>query len=418
MDIRSQIKNTILDFLQLHAPQFIDLIYSAIIVAWMAVVWITVYFMLHRVVRLYLKKIPLMEANFFDILLFKYSLFSRVALVIQGWVISLQATFWLSDQGGFYYLVTKVAGIWMLVFTLLAFFSIANSVHHLLQSKRSMAAFPLKGLFQTFKLIAVVLFCIAVFSVVLNKSPIILFSGLGAISAVLLLVFKDPILGLVSGVQLSANRMLSVGDWLEMPKYNADGDVLDISLTTVKVQNWDKTITTIPTYALISESFKNWRGMSESGGRRIKRSIFIEAKTVRFLQADDISRLNKANVLTGYLAEKVDMLEQENRLNKTDLSSLLNGRRLTNLGTLRAYLVAYLHSHPKIHTSMTLLVRQLAPTPHGLPLEIYAFTNTTNWNEYENIQSDLFDHIVAVVGEFDLRIHEAPTGSDILALKH
>ena len=263
---------------------------------------------------------------------------------------------------------------------------------------------------------ASVLTAILAVSLLMDKSPLILLSGLGALSAVLLLVFKDPILGLVAGIQLSANNMLAVGDWLEMPKYGADGDVVDIALTTVKVRNWDKTITTIPTYALISDSFKNWRGMSEAGGRRIKRSIHVEMSSVCFLNKEQLNELKKAQLLSDYITSTISEIEKENADKKADMTVMQNGRRMTNVGTFRKYLVSYLKSHPKIHQSMTLIVRQLEPTTNGLPIEIYAFTNTTSWNAYEDIQSDIFDHIIAVLPAFSLRVHEAPTGNDIRLL--
>jgi miniconductance mechanosensitive channel len=230
---------------------------------------------------------------------------------------------------------------------------------------------------------------------------------------VLLLIFKDPILGLVAGIQLSANDMLAVGDWLEMPKFGADGDVIDISLTTVKVRNWDKTITTIPAYALISDSFKNWRGMTESGGRRIKRAVHIDATSVRFLDEDDLKRLRRAQLLADYIEHKVRDIEAYNKENQIDPESPVNGRRLTNLGTFRAYLTAYLRAHKGIHKDMTLMVRQLSPGADGVPLEIYAFSNDTAWVNFEGIQADIFDHIFAVIPEFGLRIHQSPTGYDM-----
>jgi miniconductance mechanosensitive channel len=232
-------------------------------------------------------------------------------------------------------------------------------------------------------------------------------------TAVLSLVFKDTIMGFVAGIQLSANDMLAEGDWLEMPKFGADGDVIDISLTTVKVRNWDKTITTIPAYALISDSFKNWRGMSESGGRRIKRAIHIDATSVKFLSPDDITRLRRAALLSDYIEKKIAEIEADNQQAGVDLSSPVNGRRLTNLGTFRAYLRMYLQQHKSIHPDMTQIVRQLSPEAHGIPLEIYAFTNDTRWANYESIQSDIFDHIFAIIPEFGLRIYQTPSGYDV-----
>jgi miniconductance mechanosensitive channel len=210
--------------------------------------------------------------------------------------------------------------------------------------------------------------------------------------------------------------MLSVGDWLEMPKYGADGDVIDIGLTTVKVQNWDRTITTIPTYALISDSFKNWRGMQESGGRRIMRSIRIDVASVAFLSEEDIVRLRKTKLLTDYIERKLAEIDKANAEERADLSCPANGRRLTNLGTFRAYLNAYLKAHPGIHQAMILMVRQLEPDAHGLPIQVYAFSNDTRWVNYESIQADIFDHVLAVVPEFGLRVHQMPSGQDLQAL--
>ncbi|MGJ7383602.1 mechanosensitive ion channel domain-containing protein, partial [Morganella morganii] len=260
-------------------------------------------------------------------------------------------------------------------------------------------------------LIIAVLFSILIISLLIGKSPLILLSGLGAMTAVLMLVFKDPIMGLVAGIQLSVNDMLNVGDWLEMPKYGADGAVTDIGLTTVKVQNWDNTITTIPTYALISDSFKNWQGMTASGGRRIKRSMNLDTTSIRFLTDEEISRLRQSNLIAGYIDAKLQEIAEYNAQEPGD--TLLNQRRLTNIGTFRAYAEAYIKASPHIHKKMTTMVRQLAPTPDGLPVEIYAFTNVTAWISYEQIQSDIFDHLFAILPQFWLRVHQTPTGFDM-----
>ena len=273
--------------------------------------------------------------------------------------------------------------------------------------------YPAKSFTQAAKLVINLIGVIFILSAVLGKSPLVLFSGLGAITAILLLIFKDAILGLVAGFQLSVNNMVMVGDWIEMPGRGADGDVIDVSLTTVKVQNWDKTITTIPTYCLISDSFKNWRGMSESGGRRIKRSIKIDLRTVQFADADLLERFQQINVLRPYLEEKLTEIQQHNKGVSNDLAELINGRRLTNIGTFRAYCVAYLRNHPKIHKEMTLLVRQLAPCENGLPIEIYVFTSDTAWVNYEGIQGDIFDHLLSILPEFKLSAFQRPSGHDL-----
>jgi miniconductance mechanosensitive channel len=237
--------------------------------------------------------------------------------------------------------------------------------------------------------------------------------GLGAMTAVLMLVFKDPILGLVAGIQLATNRMVARGDWIEMPKHGADGDVLEVGLTTVKVQNWDMTISTIPTYALITESFKNWRGMSESEGRRIKRAINIDTSSIRFCNQDMLDRFSKIQHITEYLDRKQQEISNWNTERNIDELDSLNGRKLTNVGTFRAYIVAYLRNHPKIHQEMTFLVRQLKLTQHGLPIEIYVFSSVQNWSSYEDIQADIFDHILAIAPAFDLRIYQSPSGNDV-----
>jgi len=231
-----------------------------------------------------------------------------------------------------------------------------------------------------------------------------------------MLVFRDTILGLAAGIQLSANKMVQRGDWIEMPSQGADGDVIDVGLTTVKVQNWDKTITTIPTYALISESFKNWRGMDESGGRRIKRSVAIDMTSIRFCDAEMFERFRRIEILSNYLDAKLAEVSDHNTQTAADTSILINGRNLTNVGTFRAYLVAYLRQHSKIHQEMTFLVRQLAPTDKGLPIELYVFSNDQAWARYEDIQADIFDHVLAVLPLFDLRIFQAPTGADLRAV--
>ena len=256
-----------------------------------------------------------------------------------------------------------------------------------------------------------------VISNLIGQNPLIILSGLGALSAVLMLIFKDSILGLVAGVQLSSNDMVRVGDWIEMPKYNADGDVIDITLNTVKVMNFDKTITMIPSYALISDSFRNWRGMQLSGGRRIKRSFYVDTSSISFCTKEMIEEFQKIDYLTDYVTTRLNEINEYNMEHKINTESKVNGRQLTNVGVFREYILQYLRNHPKIHKDMTLIVRQLAPGDNGLPLEIYAFSNDTNWVVYESVQADIFDHIFAVMPTFGLRAFQNPTGHDIVQLK-
>ncbi len=277
---------------------------------------------------------------------------------------------------------------------------------------------PIKGYLQVVKIIAFIAAGIIAIATLMDQSPLFFLSGLGAMTAVILLIFRDTLLSLVAGIQLTTNDLIRVGDWIEMPQFNADGDVVDISLNVVKVQNWDKTVTVIPAHKFLEHSFKNWRAMFETGGRRIKRSIYIDMNTIRFLTPDEIRKFCRFLVLKQYMQQKVQELDEYNRTQvPAEMADILaNGRHLSNIGTLRAYIAGYLRRHPKIHQELTFLVRQLQPTPHGLPLEIYVFTNDTKWANYESIQADIFDHILAIIPEFGLRVYQEPAGSDLAQL--
>lgn len=295
--------------------------------------------------------------------------------------------------------------------------ALLNAVHDIYRGFDFSASRPITGYVQTLHLLLWASTAIFAIAALLNKSPAGFLTGLGALSAVLMLVFKDSILGLVAGIQITANDMVRLGDWIEMPRFNADGDVIDITLHTVKVRNWDKTYSTIPTHALIQDSFKNWRGMQESGGRRIKRSLMIDLQSVTFVDADTVKKWASVSVLKPYLEKRKQEVETWNEERHIDGSCPLNGRRLTNLGTFRAYIEAYLHDHPFIHQEgMTFLVRQLAPTEKGVPIEVYVFVNDIRWVRYEAIQADIFDHLFAAISWFDLRLYQAPAGGDIREL--
>ena len=257
---------------------------------------------------------------------------------------------------------------------------------------------------------------ILLLSLLLQKTPLYFLSGLGALTAVLMFVFKDILMGFVAGIQLIANKMVAPKDWIEMPKYGADGDVIEITLTTVKVQNFDNTITTIPTYALINESFKNWRNMNLSGGRRIKRYVNIDLSSIKFCDTEMLERFTKIQLITNAIQDRQAEIKVSNEEKNVDESTIVNGRRLTNIGIFRAYVDAYLRQHPQISNQMTFLVRQLSPRENGLPIEIYVFCKETNWNIYEAVQADIFDHILAVVPEFDLRVFQEPSGFDFQKL--
>lgn len=392
---------------------------SAYVLLCLAVILTTsllVHYILHRVVFRALKRQGSDSTQLWQEALVKQKLFKRLALTFQGALLFTQARIWFDADGLIQPVLLVVALEWMLIYGLLSLFSALSTLEIALSETRTAKELPLRGILQGLKLFAAVIALILGISLLIGKSPVILFSGLGAMTAVLLLVFKDPLLGLVAGIQLSANDMLKVGDWLEMPKYGADGDVIDISLTTVKVRNWDKTITSIPSYALIADSFKNWRGITEAGGRRIKRAFNIDVSSVHFLSDAEIEELRGLKLLSEYIEGKLKEIEDENRRRGVTGDSPLNGRRLTNLGTLRAYLSAYLKANELISKELTMMVRQLAPGPEGIPLEVYCFTRTTEWLPYENIQSDIFDHILAVVPAFRLRFHQNPSGHDFRQL--
>lgn len=274
---------------------------------------------------------------------------------------------------------------------------------------------PIRGLLQVAKVVVFIIGGIVLVALLVGESPLVLLGGIGAMTAVTSLIFKDAILGFVAGVQLTSNDMVRIGDWIEMPKYSADGTVVDLSLTTVKVENFDKSITTIPAYAMVSDAFINWRGMVMSGGRRIKRAIYIDAGSVKLCDDSMIERFQKIHLLKGYMEDKLQDIEQYNSTHVFDLSLPVNGRRLTNIGTFRAYITEYLKQHPGIRKDMSMMVRQLSPSGNGIPLEVYAFANTVDWAEYEGIQSDIFDHLYSVAGSFDLTVFQNPSGSDIRA---
>jgi miniconductance mechanosensitive channel len=349
--------------------------------------------------------------NDWDDVLVKRGVFNRLAHLAPAIIIyySLQFIF---DAPALVTLLGNFVQAIMVIIVLLVIDAFLNAILEIYRKLPISRGREIKGYLQVIKIIFYSAGIIMIISIFSGKAPTVLLGGLGAMAAVLMLVFKDTILGFVASIQLSANNMVTLGDWISMPKYNADGDVIDISLNTVKVQNWDKTIATIPTYALVSESFNNWKGMEQSGGRRIKRSINIDMSSVSFLTPEQIDKLRKFYLLHDYITKKEKEIVEYNQSLKLDDSIVTNGRRMTNLGTFRAYLENYLRKHPKINQEMTFLVRHLQPTDKGLPLEIYVFSKDKAWANYEAIQADIFDHILAILPEFGLRIFQNPTGAD------
>ena len=306
----------------------------------------------------------------------------------------------------------------LIILSIIAIFdALLNFANSLFSQSKYAEKFPAKSLIQALKLILYFFGVIFILSIILDKSPLFFISGLGALTAVLLIVFKDPLLGLVAGVQVSANNLIQIGDWIEIPSHNSNGVVKDLTLTTLKVENWDQTISSIPMQTLITDSFKNWRQMGQSAGRRIKRSILIDANSIDFIDSELLDGLNQIPLLAEYLKEKDKELaeyntsDSANSLNKTNIQ-----RRLTNIGTFRAYCFEYLKNNPNVNSDLTLIVRQLEPTEGGIPLEIWTYSATTNWIAYESIQSDIFDHLYSVLHKFNLRVYQKPSGTDIASI--
>jgi len=309
----------------------------------------------------------------------------------------------------------NVALAFTFLFQVLAMSALLNALLDIYARTEHARTRSIKGYVQLAKLVLFVFGAIVIVATLIDRSPLLLLSGLGAMSAVIILVYKDTLLSFVASVQLTSNDMLRVGDWIEVPQVGADGDVVDITLHTVKVQNFDKTIVSIPTWRLMSESFRNWRGMQQSGGRRIKRSLFIDAGVIRFLHDDEEQRLSRVRLLTDYIGRKQVELKAWNEAQGNVAAMSANRRRMTNLGTFRAYALAYLKSHPEIQPDMTCIVRQMQATAQGVPLEIYCFTRTTVWTDYERIQGDIFDYLLAVLPEFGLSLYQQPSGNDLRA---
>ncbi len=373
---------------------------------------VAVYYIIKYIVLGLVRRITRRTSGTWDDALYDNRVFHKAILLIPGLMLSFLAPVTLDEFPTALKWVELLTQVFMVFVTLSTISAFLNALYDIYQGFEVSKSKPIKGYLQVFKIIVVVIGVIIVFSMLLGKSPIYLLGGLGAFSAVLLLIFKDPILGFVAGIQISANDMVRLGDWIVMVKSGADGVVIDISLTTVKIQNWDKTITTVPTYSLVSESFVNWRGMEESGGRRIKRSINIDMNSVKFASPEQLEQLKKIKLVNHYLEQKEKELAAYNEKKKIDDEVLVNGRRQTNLGIFRAYVSEYLKSNPNISKDMTFLVRQLQPGESGIPIEIYVFSKVQEWASYEDIQSDIFDHILAAVPEFGLQVFQNPSGVD------
>lgn len=363
-----------------------------------------------RLILTGIKKFVMKTENVIDEMIFEKKVFHNLAHIVPAIIVYI-ASAWFSFNEDLQNVLQNIVYAYILFILGLTAFKLLDTMVEFYQTKEYSKSRPIKGIIQVVKIVVAVFIAIFIVAIFTKESTAwALLSSLGGMSAIIILVFKDSILGLVAGIQLSANKQLRIGDWIEMPKFNADGEVVDISLTKITVSNWDKTLTNIPAYKFLDESFKNWQGMSEAGGRRIKRSIYIDMTSIKFLDEEMMSHLMEIECLQHYLSHKQQDIKIYNKEHNTN--NAVNGRKLTNIGTFRAYVLEYLKANPYIHKDYTLLVRQLAPTDHGLPIEVYCFTNDTAWASYEGIMADIFDHLLAILDGFDLRIYQNPTGND------
>lgn len=386
-----------------EAISFVTLILVSILIYY-AVVYI-----IRKTINVFIEKTPSKR----DDILLKNKVFKRLCLLIPAYIIRYNIVAAIPSfpiLSSTIILFTKIYEVFVYSRVLDGILTTLNDIYDTYEISKSK---PIKGFIQVLKTIIYIVCFLLIIAILTDKQLSNILIGLGTLSAVLMLVFKDPILGFVGGLQLTINDMLRIGDWIVMEKSKADGEVLEIGLTTVKVQNWDMTITTIPTYTLISDSFTNWRGMQNSGGRRIARSFVIDIDTVKFCTPEMLERYKKYQLVSNYIIEKEKEVEEYNKTHNIDESNLVNGRRQTNIGIFRAYLTEYLGNSPYINKDMTFMVRQLAPTEFGIPIQIYAFSSNKEWIKYENIQSDIFDHIFAVVPMFDLKIYQKPSSNTL-----
>lgn len=370
-------------------------------------------FITKKIILLIVHKIVEKSANKWDDIFYKRKVFAKFSHIAPALVF----LFFLPEFHGYQHIVEKSVYVYLSIICLLLINSIFDAIVEIYSHYEISKERPIKGYVELIQIFLFIIGFIFILGIVFkNFSPWKVLSGIGALTAIILLLFKDSLLGLVASIVVSSHDMVRIGDWIEMPKFDADGEVIDITLNTVKVQNWDKTITNIPAYSLVSDSFKNWRGMQLSGGRRIKRAINIDMTSIKFCDERLLDRFSKIQFISEYVNSKEKEVAEYNEKYNIDENEVVNGRRLTNIGTFRAYIYEYLKKHPKINKNMTLMVRQLSPNDNGLPLEIYVFSKDILWENYENIQSDIFDHILAVIPEFELRIFQNPTGSDLKSI--
>jgi miniconductance mechanosensitive channel len=376
-----------------------------------------VFYIAKYIIVRWVHRMAIKSASNWDDIFVEHKVFKRLAYLIPAIIIHTSVQYVIPDYPNTMRVVLTLINVYIVTVIVIVASSVLEAAHDIYNSYEISKTRPIKGFIQVAKIFLYIVYAVIMITVLfLRAKGFGWLAGLGAFSAVLLLVFKDPILGFAGGIQLATNDMLRIGDWIEMPKYNADGTVIDIAITTVKVQNWDKTITTIPTYFLVSDSYKNWRGMQESGARRIRRHILIDLNSIKFCTSEMLERFAQYGYVSDYIAGTEAELNKYNLEKKIDPGIMINGHRQTNIGVFRAYLTAYLKDNPNLHQDFSLMVRQLQPTESGLPLEIYAFSKEQEWERFEEIQSDIFDHVLAGIKFFDLQLFQNPSGKDFQTL--
>ncbi|MFC2084480.1 mechanosensitive ion channel family protein [Bacteroidota bacterium] len=387
-------------------------LYDLIIISAVLLLAVITYFVAKYIIIKSVRSIVKRTKTKYDDILLNENVLKKLAYIVPFIVIN-EFSYLIPEASTFVSNLTSAITALLIILTIGAFLTAVNDLYDTITEHKKR---PIKGYIQVVKIIVYIIGGIFIIGLLTGQDLIELLAGVGALTAVLILIFKDTILSFVASIQINSYDLVRIGDWIEIPSYGVDGDIMDISLHTIKVRNFDKTITTIPTNKLIEVSFKNWRGMEETGGRRIKRAINIDLSSIKFCDNKMLEKFENFQLISDYIRSKKEELSKNNKEKIKDDSHLINGRRLTNVGTFRAYLKAYLRSREDIHKGLTFLIRQLSPGAHGLPIEIYVFTNITDWIKYEDIQADIFDHIFAVIPEFDLRIYQEPSGSDVQTL--
>jgi len=410
-DFTNWVDNLLVNVLNMNAntiyiPRTI-ILFLLLIVLCLFVWWLS-----KKILNYIIPKVTLKTKTLWDDIIFNKKVINSVSNLLPAILFNNYAPIIFTDFQVVVPFLTGTTTIFIVFVTVDIFNSLLNSATEILSNIERFKDKPLYSFSQLGKIVVYSIAAILIISIIINKNPLFLLSGIGAMAAIILLIFKDSILGFVASIQLSGNNMVRVGDWVTVSNYGADGDVIEINLTTIKVQNFDKTITTIPTYAFISDSFTNWRGMEESGGRRIKRAINIKIDSIKFCSNEMLERYKKYHLIRNYIQKKQKEIDDYNSKNSIDKVELINGRHLTNIGVFRAYVEAYLKSNPNINNNMTCMVRQLPPTEYGVPIEIYAFSKNKDWTKYEAIMADIFDHLFAATKNFDLKIFERPSTGD------